>query len=282
VAPTSSQTDALVSRDGSKRAAAQARKSTLFILQQLVTKDFKLKYRRSVLGVLWSVLNPLLMMAVLTVVFSNMFRFDIAYYPFYLILGMTLFTLMNDATTTAMTSIIDSAGLLKKVRVAKAVFPVEKVLFSLVNYVFAFVAVLVVMLVLRVPLSPTMFAWPLLVLYVVVFCVGLGLILSSLAVFFRDVIHLWSVVTMAWNYLTPIFWPEEYLTSLQGGLGTLLLTIEQFNPMYYYVSYLRQIMMYQTLPDLGFNLICVAFALVTLAVGVLVFRKTQSKFILYI
>jgi ABC-2 type transport system permease protein len=282
VAPTSSQTDALVSRDGSKRAAAQARKSTLFILQQLVTKDFKLKYRRSVLGVLWSVLNPLLMMAVLTVVFSNMFRFDIAYYPFYLILGMTLFTLMNDATTTAMTSIIDSAGLLKKVRVAKAVFPVEKVLFSLVNYVFAFVAVLVVMLVLRVPLSPTMFAWPLLVLYVVVFCVGLGLILSSLAVFFRDVIHLWSVVTMAWNYLTPIFWPEEYLTSLQGGLGTLLLTIEQFNPMYYYVSYLRQIMMYQTMPDLGFNLICVAFALVTLAVGVLVFRKTQSKFILYI
>jgi ABC-2 type transport system permease protein len=271
-----------VSRDGSKRAAAQARKSTLFILQQLVTKDFKLKYRRSVLGVLWSVLNPLLMMAVLTVVFSNMFRFDIAYYPFYLILGMTLFTLMNDATTTAMTSIIDSAGLLKKVRVAKAVFPVEKVLFSLVNYVFAFVAVLVVMLVLRVPLSPTMFAWPLLVLYVVVFCVGLGLILSSLAVFFRDVIHLWSVVTMAWNYLTPIFWPEEYLTSLQGGLGTLLLTIEQFNPMYYYVSYLRQIMMYQTMPDLGFNLICIAFALVTLAVGVLVFRKTQSKFILYI
>lgn len=262
----------------------QVMKSTLFILQQLVTKDFKLKYRRSVLGVLWSVLNPLLMMVVLTLVFSNMFRFDVEYYPLYLILGMTLFTLMSDSTSQAMSSIIFAAPLLKKVRIEKAVFPLEKVVFAVVNFLFSFVAIIAVMVYLGVPASPTMLAVPLLLLYVVVFCTGLGLLLSALSVFFRDVMHLWSVVTLAWNYLTPVFWPEEFLTSgaLDSGLSSVLVTVEQFNPMYYFVSYLRQIVMYGTMPDLQYNLVCIAFAVVTFVVGLVVFRKTQSKFILYI
>ncbi len=269
---------------GKELAKRQVRNSTLFILQQLVSRDFKLKYRRSVLGVLWSVLNPLLMMAVLALVFSNMFRFDIDKYPVYLILGMTLFTLMSDSTSSAMSSIIGASALLKKVRVEKAVFPIEKVLFALVNYLFSFVAVVVVMVVFGVRPSWSMLALPLLLLYVVVFCTGLGLLLSALSVFFRDVMHLWSVVITAWNYLTPVFWPEEMLTSgaLAGGLGHVLLVAEQFNPMYYFVSYLRQIMMYGTMPGLEFNLMCVAFAVVTFFVGLLVFRRVQSKFILYI
>lgn len=279
-------TDGRPALDGERLAKQQTRKSTLFILQQLVTRDFKLKYRRSVLGVLWSVLNPLLMMAVLSLVFTNMFRFDTpgCPYPVYLILGMTLFTLMNDSTSTAMSSIIDASALLKKVRIEKAVFPIEKIIFTLVNYLFSFIAVLVVMLAFQVPLSPTALALPLLLLYVVVFCAGIGLLLSALSVFFRDVMHLWSVVITAWNYLTPIFWPETYLTSgvLSDGLGRALLIIEQFNPMYYYVSYVRQIMAYGTMPDLGFNLICLGFAVAAFAIGLLVFRKVQSKFILYI
>ncbi len=272
------------SPSGEELAKRQVRNSTLFILQQLVSRDFKLKYRRSVLGVLWSVLNPLLMMAVLSLVFSNMFRFEIDKYPVYLILGMTLFTLMSDSTSSAMSSIIDASALLKKVRVEKAVFPIEKVLFALVNYLFSFAAVIVVMIVFGIHPSWCMLALPLLLLYVVVFCAGIGLLLSALSVFFRDVMHLWSVVITAWNYLTPIFWPEEMLTSgaLSAGLGQALMAVEQFNPMYYFVSYMRQIMMYGTMPGLDFNLICLAFAAVTFIVGLLVFRKAQSKFILYI
>jgi len=146
------------------------------------------------------------------------------------------------------------------------------------------VAIIAVMVFLGVPASPTILAVPLLLLYVVVFCTGLGLLLSALSVFFRDVMHLWSVVTLAWNYLTPVFWPEEFLTSgaLDSGLSSLLVTVEQFNPMYYFVSYLRQIVMHGTMPGLEFNLVCIAFAAVTFAVGLVVFRKTQSKFILYI
>ncbi len=266
----------------SAQAKRQMRKSTLFILQQLVSKDFKLKYRRSVLGVLWSVLNPLLMMAVLTLVFSNMFRFNVENYPVYLILGMTLFTLMSDSTNNAMGSIIFAAPLLKKVRVEKMIFPIQKVVFALVNFLFSFIAIVAVMVYFRIPPSATMLALPLLLVYVVVFCIGLGLLLSSLSVFFRDVMHLWSVVIVAWNYLTPVFWPETYISQLDPQIGSLLIGVEQFNPMYYFVSYIRKIMMYGTMPDLATNLVCLAFAVVTFAVGFVVFRKTQSKFILYI
>ena len=116
-------------------SAAKTRfKRDWFILTSLVSKDFKLKYRRSMLGVLWSVLNPLLMMIVLTAVFSVVFRFDIPNFPVYLILGQTLFTFMSDATSGAMSSIIDSAPLIKKIRINKMLFPLEKVVFSLLNF----------------------------------------------------------------------------------------------------------------------------------------------------
>ena len=270
-------------------------RSTLFILQQLVTKDFKLKYRRSVLGVVWSVLNPLLMMAVMTLVFSNMFRFNIDHYPLYLILGTVLFTLMSDATNGAMSSIIDASSLIKKVRVKKAVFPVEKVLFSLVNFALSLVAVAGVMLFFHFTSPPddpfflhgkVMLLGLLLVLYVVVFSIGVGLILSSLSVFFRDVMHLWGVVMTAWNYLTPVFWPQNLVEFTAGlpnpGLAQALVTVENFNPMYHFVVYFRDVMMYGNIPSLQENVICIAFALVTLGLGILIFKKTQHKFILYI
>ena len=178
-------------------------KHSLFVLKSLVSKDFKLKYRRSILGVLWSVLNPLLMMIVLSAVFSFMFRFQIENYPLYLILGQVLFSLMTDATTSAMTSIIDASPLLKKVRVEKMVFPLEKVVFGLVNFAISLIAVLAVMVFFQVIPTWRVLLIPVMIIFVSLFCVGLGLLLSSLAVFFRDVIHLWGVVTTAWMYATP-------------------------------------------------------------------------------
>ena len=172
-------------------------KHSLFVLKSLVSKDFKLKYRRSILGVLWSVLNPLLMMIVLSAVFSFMFRFQIENYPLYLILGQVLFSLMTDATTSAMTSIIDASPLLKKVRVEKMVFPLEKVVFGLVNFAISLIAVLAVMVFFQVIPTWRVLLIPVMLIFVSLFCVGLGLLLSSLAVFFRDVIHLWGVVTTA-------------------------------------------------------------------------------------
>ncbi|MDO4841747.1 MAG: ABC transporter permease [Phoenicibacter congonensis] len=258
-------------RDGEiARNAIETRtwKKNWFILKTLVGKDFKVKYRRSVLGVVWSVLNPLLMMIVMSAVFSYMFRFNIENFPLYLILGQIMFSLMSDATSGAMQSIIGAASLIQKIRL-------EKVIFSLVNFLFSAIAAVAVMIYFQVIPTWDILFLPLLIVYVVAFSAGLGLILASLAVFFRDVIHLWSVVLTAWTYATPLFYPVELLPEiLQQAI--------QFNPMYQYILYFRNIMMYNITPTIEQNLICIAMAAISLALGIWVFRKTEHKFILYV
>lgn len=246
-----------------------------FILRSLVSKDFKLKYRRSVLGVLWSVLNPLLMMIVLTVVFSTVFRFSIENFPLYLILGQTLFTFMSDATSSAMSSIISSASLIKKIRISKMLFPLEKVCFALLNFAISLIAVVAVMLFFRIPPTVNLLLLPVLLAMVFMFSLGLGLLLAALSVFFRDVMHLWSVVLTAWTYATPLFYPVDILPEWA-------VPIMNANPMYYYVSYFREIALYGATPSLEQTLICLAFAAGALVLGYAVFRKQEKKFILYV
>ena len=249
-----------------------------FILRQLVTKDFKLKYRRSALGVAWSVLNPLLMMIIMAAVFSRLMgRADdsIPNFPLYIIIGNTAFNLMSDSTSRGLMSIIEASSLLKKVKINRWVFPVQKVLFAVVNYAFSLIAVVLVMI--FVQYAPSVYA-----LYVIpglfklsVFCIGLSLFLSCAAVFFRDVIHLWSVFLTAWTYLTPMFYSIKILPEW-------LQTLESFNPMYLYLTYLRDALLFRVNPSLELTLGCAGFAVASLVIGYLVFRRHESKFILYI
>lgn len=247
-----------------------------FTISSLVSKDFKLKYRRSILGIAWSVLNPLLMMCVLAAVFTNVLKFgDVANFPMYLILGNVLFALMSDSTSTAMTSILESAPLIKKIKISKMIFPIEKVLFQLVNFAISLIAVVIVMVFFRIAPTVNLLALPLLLVYMLLFCSGLGMLLSALAVFFRDICHFWSVIITAWTYATPLFYPVSLLPDWMQAA-------EAFNPMYHYVSYFRDIAMYNTLPGVQENLVCLGIAAITFAVGFLVFRKTEKKFILYV
>jgi ABC-2 type transport system permease protein len=257
------------------RKAKLFNKHNWFVLSSLVSKDFKLKYRRSALGMFWSVLNPFLMMCVLTAVFSFMFRFDIENFPLYLILGTTLFTLMADSTTTAMNSIIDSASLIKKIRIEKIIFPIEKVIFQLINYCLSLIAVAVVMIYFQVVPTANLLFLPLLLFYVLLFSAGIGCLLSALVVFFRDVAHLWGVVITAWTYATPLFYPISILPDWMQQLMN-------FNPMYHFVTYLRDIALWGITPSLEENLLCLAMGVISFALGYLVFRKLEKKFILYV
>ena len=266
------------------QSSAKPKKATefehnLFVLESLVTKDFKLKYRRSILGILWSVLNPLLMMIVLAAVFSFIFRFSIENFALYLILGNILFELMSGSSSAAMTSILDAQALIKKIRIEKMIFPLEKVLFSLVNFSISLIAVVIVMIYFQqAPSFTIIWGLPLVIVLVTVFSTGLGLLLSALAVFFRDVIHLWGVVLTAWTYATPLFYPYE-------ALAPWMQQVMQFNPMYHYVTLFRSVMtgnFWQV--DIGGMelLICCVMAVVTFVIGLIVFRKTERKFILHI
>lgn len=256
----------------------------IFILKQLVSKDFKIKYRRSFLGVAWSVLNPLLMMIVMAIVFTTIFAqgrngsVTPEMYPLYLIVGNVTFAVMSDSTSQALSSIIQASSLLKKVKVHRFVFPVQKVLFSLVNFAFSLIAVAIVMLWFRVVPTWHLLLLPVCLILLMFFCMGVGLLLSAATVFFRDVMHLWSVVLTAWTYFTPIFWTTDYILKMPHILRVLMYA----NPMYNYLQFMRDIFLFQTCPTpLEFGL-CVAWAVIAMAIGYTVFHKNEHKFILYI
>lgn len=252
-----------------------------FILQQLVTKDFKLRYRRSVLGVIWSVLNPLLMMMIMSFVFSYFLRgSNVENYPLYLIVGNITFSLMSEATNGGLTSIISAAPLLKKVKVDRWVFPVQKVFSAMMNFGFSLIAVVVVMLFFQV-MPSWHIVWMIPALFLLMlFCIGISLLIGAAAVFFRDMIHLWSVALTAWTYLTPIFWDLSLLTN--AGAPQIVVWVVKANPMYNYLEMMRCAIVYQSSPTTTVLLLAVFWALLMLVIGYFVFRKTEHKFILYI
>lgn len=249
----------------SEAYAKTGRAKEKFILAQLVGKDFKRKYRRSVLGVVWSVLNPLLMMVVMSLVFSFFLRYDnMEHYPLYLILGNVIWTIFADSTNQGVTSILDAAPLLKKVRINKTVFPVERVLFALVNFAFSLIAVVIVMLWEGVLPTWTVILLPVLLVLLMGFCIGMSLLLSSLAVFFRDIIHLWSVVILAWSYVTPLFWPVSMIAQVPYAFMRVIMLA---NPMYNYVAFMRMILLNGQPPELITVAMCAIWAVIAIALG---------------
>ncbi|MBQ5333684.1 MAG: ABC transporter permease [Oscillospiraceae bacterium] len=246
------------------------------LLGNLISRDLKVKYRRSVLGFLWSILNPLLMALVMNMVFSRLFRFQVEYFATYYLIGSLIFNFVVECTSGSLMSVIYAAPLIKKVYIPKYIFPMEKCAFAFINMLFGTFAVVVVMVIQGVPFTANIFLFIIPMLYALVFAFGLGLVLAALTVFFRDVEHLYSVWVTIWMYLTPIIYPEELVAS------TSIATVMKCNPMYYYVHMLRSVVMYGTLPSLNEHIICIAFSLMMLVLGLGLFKKVQDKFILYI
>ena len=245
------------------------------LLRELVVRDIKVRYRRSFLGLLWTVLNPLLMMAVQTIVFSTVLNAGIKNFPVYLLIGNIVFSMNADSTSQALMSIVGSAGLIKKVYIPKYLFPLSKVLSCLINFGFSFIALLIVMLVTRSEFHAEMFLFFIPLFYLLLFSVGLSFILSSITVYFRDIAHLYSVFITAWMYLTPIFYP---ITMLPPQIQAII----NWNPMYQYIKYFRLLIMDGIVPAWRTNLFCFGLGFVMLVVGIYSFQKLQDKFILHI
>ena len=245
------------------------------LIHELVSRDLKVKYRRSFLGYIWSILNPLLMMLLQSIIFSYMFRNDIPNFPLYLICGNTLFTFFNETTSMGLTSVIQNAPLIKKVYIPKFIFPISQAVSRFVTMLFSFGAVLLVMIFTRATFYWTIFlSWlPLVLLFF--FSCGLGLLLSALAVYFRDMMHLYSILTMGWMYATPLFYP---ITALPETLQKLM----KLNPLYHYINLFRNLMMYGNIPGPNTWIACIGSAAVMLVVGLAAFRKLQRNFILYL
>ena len=262
-----------------KREYVQAQIATLkrfrHLLFLMVKRDFETRYRRSILGVLWSLLNPLLTMLVLTMVFSMIFRFDIPNFPVYLLSGQLIFNFFSESTNRAMGSVIGNANTIRQVYVPKYVFPISSVMSSLVNLFFSFAAFMLVYFITGEPFRLTLLLVIIPIAYVFIFSLGIGMLLSSLAVFFRDLTHLYGVVIMLVMFLTPIFYPVSILPER-------IFHLIHLNPLFHYVSYFRELALEGRLPGLWENIISLGFALMALCLGLYAKIANQDRYILYI
>ena len=246
------------------------------LLRELVSRDIKLKYRRSFLGYLWSVLNPLMIMVIMTIVFSTMFRGNIENFPVYLFTGQLLFNFMNQSTQQAIYSITNNGALLKKIYLPKYIFVFSKITSGLIDLLFSFGALILVMLFTGTRFTYYCLLFPFVIIQIYIFCLGFGMFLAQANVFFRDIQYLYNAFITAWMYITPLFYPIEMLP------GWLQFIVSHFNPMFFYIDQFRAIIYRGTLPSLYTVVIGVVTAAVVFAIGSLCFKKNQDKFILYI
>lgn len=245
------------------------------LIYELVSRDIKVRYRRSVLGLLWTMLIPIMTMLVMALVFSQLFRYAIENYVVYLLIGNICFSFFQDSSSGCVLSMVENSSLIKKVYIPKCLFPMTRVFSGVVNFFFAILSLFIVMLVTGTPFHAAMLFIPIVALELTGFTMGIGMLLSTYTVFFRDITHLYSVFTVLWMYATPIFYP---VSLLQENAPFLL----QCNPMFQYIDYFRKIVLEGSVPGLQQNLYCLIAALAAMFIGLLAMSRKQNKFILYI
>ena len=255
-----------------------------YLMTQIILRDFKRKYKRSVLGVVWSLLYPVMMMAVMTVVFSHMFRFGTegTNYLVYLMTGIIIWNYFSEATTGAMTSVVDNFTLINKVYIPKYVFPLSKCLFVGINFLLTLIPWIGIIILTQFglgtyPASINIYylLLPVIFLFFFLFTVGIGLAISCVSVFLRDVFYIYGIILTIWNYYTPVFYS---LSILPEGLQKVF----KFNPLYQYINAIRNIVLYGQCPSLLTMAILGLLGVLSLGIGALIFKKNQDKFIYYI
>jgi ABC-2 type transport system permease protein len=229
------------------------------LLRSLVQRDLTVRYKRSALGFVWTMLNPLLTMIVLSVVFSTLFRFASGHYPVYVLSALLLWNFFSQSTSQAMYNLTWGGGLINKIYVPKSVFVFSAILVGLVNLLLALVPLALIMLVTGQPFSLALFFLPVSVLLTVLFALGVGLFIAALAVYFTDVIDIYQVGLTILMYMTPIIYPMAIVPPQY-------VPFIHFNPMYYFVEIFRAPIYQGTLPE--FYLLVRAALVATVAFGV--------------
>lgn len=241
----------------------------------LVSRELKVRYRRSAIGFTWTMLQPLLMMLVLQVVFSALFRFQLANYPVYAMAGILFWNFFSQSVVASMNSLRGNAQLLKKVPVPKAVFPIATVASGVINLVFALVPLMLILVVTGHPLTPSLLFLPVAILLAALFTLGAGLLLSPLAAFFSDTVEMITVILSVVMYLTPIFYPKEIVPERMRW-------IVRFNPLRSILEVFRDPIYYGKIPPVSHLTVSVLITLIAFAIGAFAFRKSSDRIPFYI
>ncbi|MEA3439596.1 MAG: ABC transporter permease [Chloroflexota bacterium] len=241
------------------------------LILQSISRAIKTRYKRSALGVLWTMLNPLLMMVVLTVVFSQIFRFSVEHYPVYILCGIVIWNFYSGSTSGAMGEMLWSGELLTRIYVPKSIFTVSSIGTGLLNLLLSLIPLFLISIALGVPITPALLVTPLAILILTGFALGMGLLLSTITVFFADMLPVYEVILRIWFYATPIIYPLEIVPER-------LLWLIKLNPMYYMVELFRQPLLNGTVPELNYWLIAAGSALLSLIVGSIVFTSKSNDY----
>lgn len=253
----------------------QKLKRYIFLFEELVKRDFKKKYKRTVLGMAWSILSPLLMLLVMKLVFTQFFGYGVEHYTTYIFCGNLIFLYFNESTSQGMTSLMGNAAIFTKVNVPKYLFLFSKNVQALINFGLTLIVFFVFCI-----LDNITFTWKfILLLYpiamLLLFNIGMGLILSALFVFFRDIQYLWSIFTQLLMYLSAIFYTIDRYTPLGQNLFLL-------NPVYLFIRYFRKIVIEAAIPTIWFHLLMLADVLIVLGLGCWIYKKYNTWFLYYV
>lgn len=246
-----------------------------FLFEELVKRDFKKKYKRTVLGMAWSVLSPLLTLLVMWLVFGQFFGRNINHFVIYMFCGNLVFAYFNESTSQGMTSLLANAAIFTKVNIPKYLFLLSKNVQTLINFGLSLTVFVIFCFI-----DDITFTWKVVMLIypiglLVLFNIGVGLILSALFVFFRDIQYLWSVFTTLLMYMSAIFYPVDMFPESVRNVFLL-------NPVYLFIRYFRKIVIEAAIPSVWFHLLMLADVAVVLAVGSYMYRKYNTKFLYYV
>ena len=246
-----------------------------FLFEELVKRDFKKRYKRTILGIMWSMLSPLLQLFVMTLVFTHFFGRDMPHFIVYVFSGLLVFTFFRDSTGQGMQSLVANSGIFTKIRTPKYLFLFSRNVSSLINFGLTLIIFFLFALIDGVSFSPrfVLLIYPIITL--TLFNIGMGLILSALFVFFKDVQYLYDIFTMLLMWLSAIFYT----------IDTFSLTVQRLfllNPVFVHIHYFRLIVLFEQVPAWHIHLICALYASVAMLLGGIFYKKYNYRFIYYV
>ena len=253
----------------------QKLKQHQFLFEELVKRDFAKKYKRTILGMAWSIISPLMNLLIMWLVFSHLLGSSIEHYAIYLFSGQLVFSYFTDATNLGMTSLVYNSNIFTKVNVPKYLFLFSQNVSSLINFGLTLLIFCVFVAFDRIP-----FTWRFLLLlypiaFQIVFNLGVGLILSALFVFFRDMQYLWGIMTQLLMWLSANFYTiDSYSPEVQN--------LFLLNPIYLFIRYYRKIVIDGTIPTIQFHVMIAVYAFIAFGVGAWMYKRNNHEFLYYV
>ncbi len=245
--------------------------SNIFLLEEIVKKNFASKYKDSVLGIIWSILKPLLMMILLTIIFSTIFGGNIDNYPVYFLSGKCIFDFFSASTTVSMMALKGNSYILKRTAAPKYIFLLGAILSEFINFIITLIILVGVMIVTKAPFYFTTSIIAIIpIAALIMMIIGLGLILSILCIYFSDISHLWGVITLLLMYASALFYPMDIIPEPYHDFMIL-------NPIFWAINQFRSLAIWGTMPNI-FNMInLIIFSLIVLLLGIIIFKKYEKK-----